>query len=74
MPVATFLENYDLKGKTVIPFCTHEGSREGRSFSDIRKAVPQATVAEGLAIRGGQASSSQKDVQAWLRKIGVIEE
>lgn len=74
MPVATFLENYDLKGKTVIPFCTHEGSREGRSFSDIRKVAPQAKVAEGLAIRGGQASSSQKDIQAWLRKIGVIEE
>ena len=74
MPVATFLDSYDLKGKTVIPFCTHEGSREGRSFSDIRKAAPQAKAAEGLAVRGGQASSSQKEVQVWLRKIGVIEE
>lgn len=73
MAVATFLESYDLSGKTVIPFCTHEGSRDGRSFSSIREAVPQAKAAEGLAIRGGQASSSRGDVQAWLRKIKVIE-
>ena len=36
MPVATFLSEYDLSGKTLVPFCTHEGSSLGRSVEDVR--------------------------------------
>ena len=39
MPVFTFLEEYDLSGKTIAPFCTHEGSGLGRSVTDIKKSV-----------------------------------
>ncbi|MDR2451707.1 MAG: hypothetical protein LBE85_08065 [Candidatus Accumulibacter sp.] len=35
MAFFTFLEQYDFTGKTLIPFCTHEGSRLGRSVADI---------------------------------------
>ena len=37
MAVFTFLEAYDFSGKTIVPFCTHEGSGMGRSENDIRK-------------------------------------
>jgi flavodoxin len=44
MPVFTFLEEYDFSGKTIIPFCTHEGSGMGRSEKDIAKLCPKATI------------------------------
>ena len=40
MAVFSFLEAYDFSGKTVVPFCTHEGSGMGHSESDIRKLCP----------------------------------
>jgi len=71
MPVFTFLEEYDLSGKTIASFCTHEGSGLGRSVSDIRKMCPQSTVLEGLAIRGGDVKNAQNEVSGWLRDIGM---
>jgi flavodoxin len=71
MPVCTFLEEYDLSGKTIAPFCTHEGSGLGRSIGDIKKMCPDATVLEGLAIRGGDVGNAQDAVAGWLRRIGM---
>jgi flavodoxin len=71
MPVFTFLESYTLSGKTIAMYITHEGSRLGNSMDDLRKLCPSSTVLEGLAIRGGSVGSAQKDVDAWLRKIGL---
>ena len=51
-PVATFLAAHDFTGKTLIPFMTHEGSRMGRSETDIRRLCPGATVRSGVPIRG----------------------
>ena len=72
MAVFTFLESYNFSGKTIIPFCTHEGSRLGRSVNDIRALCPQSTILDGLAIRGSDAKNAQNDVAAWLRQIGMI--
>ena len=36
MPVATFLESFPVGNRTLIPFCTHEGSRLGKSEQDLR--------------------------------------
>lgn len=72
MPVFTFFESYNFAGKTVIPFCTHEGSRMGRSVSDIRQLCPQSTVADGLAIRGRDVKQAQGDVVAWLTELGLL--
>ena len=71
MPVYTFLEEYDLAGKTIASFCTHEGSGLGRSVADIRKTCPQSTVLEGLAIRGGDVKNARDTVSGWLRDIGM---
>ena len=73
MAVFTFLEEYDFSGKTIAPLCTHEGSRLGRSVTDIAKLCPQAIILDGLAIRGGDVKNAQDEVAGWLRKIGMIE-
>lgn len=70
-PVKTFLSDADLSGKTVIPFITHEGSGLGRAPADMAKLCPKSTLLEGLAVRGGSVKSAQKDVESWLRKIGL---
>lgn len=66
MAVFTFLESYDLAGKTILPFCTHEGSAMGRSESDIRKVCPKSVVLKGLAIRGSKVDNSDKAVMEWV--------
>jgi len=73
MPVATFLTEYDFSGKTIVPFCTHEGSRLGRTVTDITKLCPQSTILDGLAVRGRDVKNAQNEVSKWLRKIGMIE-
>ncbi len=73
MPVATFLSEYDFSGKTIVTFCTHEGSRLGRSVEDITELCPQSTILDGLAVRGRDIKNMQNEVSDWLRKIGMIE-
>jgi len=72
MPVFTFLEEYALSGKTIVPFCTHEGSGLGRSVADIKKTCPEATVLAGLAIRGGDVNNARGAVSGWLRELGIM--
>jgi flavodoxin len=71
MAVFTFLETYDLSGKTVIPFCTHEGSGLNGSLKDIKALCPKSKVLEGLAIRGSSANSAQNEVSAWIKMLGL---
>ena len=54
--VFTFLESYDLSGKTIIPYCTNEGSGLGNSVDDIKKLCPHSTVLEGTPIHGADAA------------------
>ena len=70
IPFFTFLEKHDLGNKKIIPFCTHEGSRLGRSESDLQKLCPQAQVLKGFEVRGSRVSGAQKDVDAWLNGLG----
>jgi flavodoxin len=69
MPLFTFLEKYNFGGKTMIPFCTHEGSRLGRSVSDIKRICPDAAVKTGLDVHARHVKSAQSDVVAWLDKL-----
>ncbi len=72
MPVFTFLESHDFTGKTVIPFCTHEGSGLSSTVSTIRRETG-ATVLTGLAVRGSVAQNSgdraRKLVTDWLSEV-----
>ncbi len=66
MAVYTFLESYDFSGKTIIPYCTHEGSGMGSSESDIRKLCPSAKVLPGLAVQGGSVKNAAGKIKYWL--------
>jgi len=72
MAVFTFLDSYDFSGKTIVPYCTHEGSGLGSSERDIKKLCPTAKVVSGLAIIGGTVARADNDVANWLRKLGLI--
>jgi flavodoxin len=70
-PVKTFLSEYDFSGKTLVPFCTHEGSGLGRSTTDISKLCPKSTMLDGVAIRGRDVRTPQNKVSEWLQKIKI---
>ena len=72
MAVFTFLEAFDLTGKTVLPLCTNEGSGMGGSERDIKKTCPGAVVKKGLPITGSQAANSKTSVQKWLSANGLL--
>jgi flavodoxin len=72
MAVLTFLESYDLSGKRIAPFCTHEGSGMGRSEQDLKEHCPNAKVMSGLAIRGGSASKADREVETWLKELDLV--
>jgi flavodoxin len=66
-PVISFLSEYDMSGKTLVPFMTHKGSGLGRTMAHVRSLCPKATVKEGLAIRDGEVDSSHDQIATWLR-------
>ena len=70
MIVRTFMDGVDLNGKTLVPFTTHEGSGLGTTQSQLAAQYPDATVLDGLGVRGGEAESSRPDVDAWLEGLG----
>lgn len=67
--INTFLEHYDLTGKTIIPFCTSEGSGLLNTVSELQTVCKGATVKpEALHIRGSKARQSQEEVAEWAKK------
>ena len=69
MAVYTFLEHYDLTGKTIHPFCTHEGSGLSRAVQDSQKAAPGAAVTKGLALYGSGVDSARAALEQWVREV-----
>lgn len=73
MPVYTFIEKHSWNGKTVIPFCTHEGSGLSGSTSHLAEACTGSTLGKGFALRGATAQNKQaearKQVETWLGQL-----
>jgi flavodoxin len=69
----TFAERFDFTGKTIYPFTTHAMSGLGRVVDEYTAACRGATIGEALAIQGEEAAESRSDVDAWLRRIGLVE-
>lgn len=74
MPVFTFLEQYDLKGKTVIPFCTAY-SGPSSTLKDIVKATPNSDHRDGICIVTKEQNAHGMDkktakIDKWLGEIG----
>lgn len=66
----TFFKKYDLSGKTLIPFTTHEGSGLGNCVKDVKEAYPKANVVEGFSMYGHDVRTGQARVEKWLKKLG----
>lgn len=84
-PMKSFLLEYDLSGKTVVPFNTNAGYGVGSSFQTVKEFCPNSKVPEGFEIKGGverdgilfvmegeKATEAEAKVKAWLQKIDMI--
>ena len=64
--VASFLDAYDLSGKTVRPFCTNDEGTFGISLLEMQGALKGATITDGLAIRGVSVHNSDDRIKAFV--------
>jgi flavodoxin len=84
-PMKSFLRQYDLSGKTIIPFNTNAGYGIGSSFETVAELCPNSNVLEGFTTRGGverdgqllvikdtKATEAETNVKKWLQKIKMI--
>jgi len=84
-PMKSFLNQYDLSGKTVIPFNTNGGYGIGSSFETVKQLCANSTLLEGFSVKGGVerdgilfVMEGEKEVQVqaaikkWLQKISLI--
>lgn len=84
-PMKSFLKQYDLKGKTVVPFNTNGGYGIGSTFSTVKELCPNSQVVEGFSIKGGverdgilfvmegeKEKEARAEVEKWLRKINIL--
>lgn len=72
MPLYTFLEEYDLAGKTIIPFITHGGSRASRTVETISDLQPGAQVWDDpLVLSRNDVASSADQVISWAQGLGL---
>jgi flavodoxin len=84
-PVKSFLHQYNLKGKTVIPFNTNGGYGVGSSFETVKELCPQSTILQGFTTRGGseidghnlaikdaRAEEARREVENWLKTLGIL--
>jgi len=83
-PMKTFLHQFNLAGKTVVPFNTNAGYGVGTGFQTVRELCPSSKVLEGFEIKGGierdgiylsikdeKRKRAEEEVKKWLRRIKV---
>ena len=86
-PMKSFLRQYDLRGKTVIPFNTNDGYGIGSSFETVKELCPNSKILDGFTIKGGvesdgrprlskeeNAKEAEREVKKWLQKMKLIKE
>jgi flavodoxin len=84
-PMKSFLRQYDLKGKTIIPFNTNAGYGVGSGIETIKELCAGSKVLESFEIKGGverdgvlfvmkdeKAQKAEQEVKKWLKKIKII--
>jgi len=83
-PLKSFLKEYDLRGKIIVPFNTNDGYGIGSSFDTVKELCPNSKILEGFTIRGGadtdkiarltkeeNRKEAEKKINEWLKKIQV---
>jgi flavodoxin len=84
-PMKSFLRQYDLSGKTIVPFNTNDGYGIGSSFDTVKELCPKSKILEGFSIKGGtesdgrarltkveNAKDAETKVKKWLQEIKVV--
>lgn len=71
-PMATFLSQNPLAGKTIIPFCTHDGYGTGWSYRTVAERCPRATLLQGFDMVGANVRSGLELVRQWLQELGRL--
>ena len=74
MPLYSFLDEYDLSDKTIMPFVTSGGSGFSRTIRSIESEEPEATVLDGLSIRDRRVhdSSTDRAIEEWIEDSGLF--
>lgn len=71
MILYTFLDTYDLSGKTIIPFNTHGGSGFSNTINRIQELEPDANVQkEGLSISRNNIQDAEAEIISWVESLG----
>ena len=66
--INTFLESYNLKGKTIIPFATSGGSGMGKTNEKLAPSCPGAKLLHGKVFN---SYSSKADLSAWVETLSL---
>ena len=74
MILYTFLDEYDLSGKTIAPFNTSGGSGFSGSLDTIAEMEPEAEITEGISLGSEEAEDCADEVAEWLANMGMTEE
>ena len=72
-PMATFLDQADLSGKKVVPFCTFGSGGLESSMKDLAKKQPKAEILPGYGVRAARLSAVPEEVDQFLKANGFIE-
>lgn len=73
MPMAlySFFDEYDLSGKTIVPFNVHNGSRFSSTIQTIQELEPGANViTDGFTVSERTVADAAADVAEWLNSLG----
>ena len=73
MILYSFLDDYDLSGKTIVPFVTSGGSGFSNTIRTIESMEPDAEVLDGLSLGSSQAANAGDAVANWLSGLGLVE-
>ncbi len=73
VPVAGLLKEYDFAGKKVVPFCTFGSGGLESSAEDLRKALPEAEIADGYGVRTARMAAVPKELSRFLVENGYID-
>jgi flavodoxin len=84
-PMKSFLYQYNLSGKTVMPFNTNAGYGVGSGFQTVKELCPNSKVLKGFEIKGGierdgiklaikdeKAKEAETQVKKWLQQINIL--
>lgn len=66
--VDNFIAHYNFSGKTVKPFCTHEGNGLGTTVHELRKMMHGADIKDGFEVEGSKVKNAKALVEEWLKK------